>query len=201
MAVPDFYLSATAAITWLIVLLLPWRPWSVKEVLEADLVDDGGTDLSNITMVIPARNEAEVIAAALSALERQGQGLNVVVVDDDSSDGTADIIHQSNSLFESKSLPNGWAGKLWAQEQGLKEVQTAFTLLLDADIALQPGMMRSLKAKLASEHLHFVSLMAVLRFTSFWEKLLMPAFVFFFKMIYPFALANKPGTKLAAAGG
>lgn len=200
-----FYLSATAAVVWLIVLLLPWRPWSIKEVLEAGPSGYEQADLSDVTVVIPARNEEEVIGRTLAALEHQGQGLNVIVVDDESDDRTLSIILQSNlqalKVVQSGSLPAGWTGKLWAQEQGLKQVQTPYTLLLDADIALCPGMIKSLKDKQSSESVNFVSLMAVLRFDSFWEKLLMPAFVFFFKMIYPFALANRPDSKFATAAG
>jgi hopene-associated glycosyltransferase HpnB len=200
-----FYLSAAAAVVWLIVLLLPWRPWSTKEVLEADSSGYERTDLSDVTVIIPARNEEEVIGKTLAALKHQGEGLNVIVVDDESTDGTLATIHKSHlsalKVIQSGSLPVGWTGKLWAQEQGLNQVQTPYTLLLDADIELRPGMIKSLKDKLISEGVNFVSLMAVLRFDSFWEKLLMPAFVFFFKMIYPFALANNSNSKLATAAG
>jgi len=200
-----FYLSAAAAVVWLIVLLLPWRPWGTKEVLEADPSGYEQTDLSDVTVVIPARNEEEVIGKTLAALKHQGEGLNVIVVDDESTDGTLAIIHKSHlsalKVIQSGSLPVGWTGKLWAQEQGLNQVQTPYALLLDADIELRPGMIKSLKDKLISESVNFVSLMAVLRFDSFWEKLLMPAFVFFFKLIYPFALANNPDSKLATAAG
>lgn len=198
-------MSAMAAVTWLIVLLLPWRPWSTKEVLEADSSDYERTDLSDVTVIIPARNEEEVIGKTLAALEHQGEGLNVIVVDDESTDGTLATIHKFHlstlKVIQSSSLPVGWTGKLWAQEQGLNQVQTPYTLLLDADIELRPGMIKSLKDKLISESVSFVSLMAVLRFDSFWEKLLMPAFVFFFKLIYPFALSNYPDSKLATAAG
>jgi hopene-associated glycosyltransferase HpnB len=199
------YLSIVAVAIWLIVLLLPWRPWSVGEALEADSSDYEQTDLCDITVVIPARNEEEFIGKTLEALSHQGRGLNVIVVDDESTDGTLAIVRQSNlqalKVVRSDSLPAGWTGKLWAQEQGLKQVGTPYTLLLDADIVLRPGMIKSLKNKQAAENVSFVSLMAVLRFESFWEKLLMPAFVFFFKMIYPFALANRPDSKMATAAG
>ncbi len=129
----------------------------------------------------------------------------MVLVDDASSDATVEIARQSGlehlQIVSVTDLPVGWSGKLWAQEQGLRYVQTPLTLLLDADIELLPGIIYALKQKKHAENLHFVSLMAVLRFGSFWEKLLMPAFIHFFKMIYPFALANNPNTKIAAAAG
>lgn len=200
----SFYLSALALLMWGITLFLPWQPWRTREVLEAQSPDND-FDLQDVTVIIPARDEAEVIANTLAALKQQGRGLNVVVVDDDSSDGTADIAKASAlpglTVVETKSLPSGWTGKLWAQQQGLEHVKTPLTLLLDADIALRPGMLKALKQKYRNDNVQFVSLMAVLRFDSFWEKLLMPAFVYFFKMVYPFALANKPKSNMAAAAG
>lgn len=199
-----FFLSALALLVWGITLLLPWQPWRAREVLEPASPDDG-YDLQDVTVVIPARDEAEVIGNTLAALNQQGQGLSVIVVDDDSSDGTAEIAKASAlpglTVVESKTLPEGWTGKLWAQQQGFEHVKTSLVLLLDADIALRPGMLKSLKQKYLNHDVQFVSLMAVLRFDSFWEKLLMPAFVYFFKMVYPFALANKPTSKMAAAAG
>lgn len=200
-----FALTLLAAAGWLIIALLPWQPWRVREVLQANESAQNITDISDVTVVIPARNEAEVIAETLEALKAQGNEFKVVLVDDDSDDDTAAIAHQAGlerlAIVESKALPKGWTGKLWAQEQGLQLVDTAYTLLLDADIKLEPGMIQSLKTKLLVEKLQFISLMAVLRFDSFWEKLLMPAFVYFFKMIYPFALSNDPKAPIAAAAG
>lgn len=197
--------SGVSSVLWLITLLLPWRPWKVNEVLEADSSDDGLTDLSHVTVVIPARNEAEVIAVTLAALEKQGSNLHVILVDDESTDGTAEIATQSKlehlQIIRSQPLPKGWTGKLWAQDQGVKLVDTDKILLLDADIELKPGMIKALLDKQKSSQVYFVSLMAVLRFGSFWEKLLMPAFIHFFKMIYPFALSNNPNSKIAAAAG
>ncbi|MGR9051867.1 MAG: glycosyltransferase [Gammaproteobacteria bacterium] len=198
------YVSEAVALLWLLTLSMPWQAWRTREVLEADAAG-GGCDLSAVTVVIPARNEAAVIETTLAALVKQGQGLKIVLVDDDSDDGTGDLGRRMGltglTVVEAEPLPAGWSGKLWAQEQGLARVGTPLTLLLDADIELTPGMLKALLAKKAEDDLHFVSLMAQLRFGSFWEKLLMPAFIHFFKMIYPFALANKPGSPVAAAAG
>ena len=198
-------LSCLAALIWVLTIGLPWQPWRTREVLEAEDITGDEIDLGEITVVIPARNEADVIRTTLLSLEKQGQGLKVIVVDDESEDGTSIIAQQSSlenlKIILSSPLPKGWTGKLWAQQQGLQEVETAFTLLLDADIELLPGIIKSLKYKQEIEDLHFVSLMAVLKFSSFWEKLLMPAFIYFFKMIYPFALSNQDGHKIAAAAG
>jgi len=198
------YLSALAAIIWLMTALLPWQPWRIKEVLEAD-DEQGSVDLSDVTLVIPARDEAPVIADTLQAIKLQGQGLRVILVDDESTDGTAEIALNQGlvnlDIIRSGSLPKDWTGKLWAQEQGLNAVKTPLILLLDADIHLMPGILASLINKRNSENLQFVSLMAMLKVDSFWEKMLMPAFIYFFKMLYPFALANNPQSKIAAAAG
>ncbi len=194
-----------AALIWLTVLVLPWQPWRNREVLEADGAATPDFDLSDVTVVIPARDEAGVIATTLTALGRQGAGLRIILVDDDSSDATVEIARNTGlaglRIISAQALPPGWTGKLWAQQQGVQQVETDLMLLLDADIELLPGMLKSLKCKLERENLHFVSLMAVLRLSSFWEKLLMPAFIYFFKMLYPFALANRPGHPMAAAAG
>jgi hopene-associated glycosyltransferase HpnB len=197
-------LSSLAFVIWLITALLPWQPWRNREVLEP-LTDFEQYPLEDVTVLIPARNEAEMIAGTLEALKHQGRGLTIILVDDDSEDETVSIAQKSGlenlSIIESKTLPDGWTGKLWAQQQGLEQVKTPRVLLLDADIALKPGMLKALKQKQQREDVQFVSLMAVLRFQSFWEKMLMPAFIYFFKMIYPFALANNPHSKVAAAAG
>ncbi len=205
MAASVFFLSALALLIWGITLLLPWQPWRTREVLEPAEGEDESFDLHDVTVVIPARNEAEVIAQTLASLKIQGSGLKVVVVNDDSDDDTAEIARATElpglTVIESAPLPTGWTGKLWAQEQGRQHVETGLTLLLDADIALRPGMLKSLKQKYQAGGVQFISLMAVLRFDSFWERLLMPSFIYFFKMIYPFALANRPASKIAAAAG
>lgn len=195
-----------SAIIWLVTILLPWQAWRTSEALEtADTKLAASTDLSDVTVLIPARNEAEVIAVTLAGLRHQGEGLQVVLVDDESNDGTANIAQQSGlpglRIVQSQTLPSGWSGKLWAQEQGLAYVTTPLTLLLDADIELLPGAISALKHKRTQANLQMVSLMAVLRFNNFWEKLLLPSFVHFFKMIYPFALVNKPASRMAAAAG
>ncbi len=197
-------LSFFSALLWLITLLLPWQPWRIREVLEHNTVDVL-PDLSRITVVIPARNEADVIATTLVALAKQGNGLKIIVVDDNSEDATSEVVKQTEinnlELIHAAPLPPDWTGKLWAQEQGLNKVDTPYVLLLDADIELAPGLIQSAFNKLLQEDLQMVSLMAKLQFLTKWEKLLMPAFIYFFKMIYPFHLSNQQGSRVAAAAG
>jgi len=197
-------LSAFAYLSWFAVLVLPWRPWLHTETLEPS-EDRGVPDLSDLTVLIPARNEAEVIAGTLAALAGQGRGLRIVVVDDGSEDGTAQIATGVEGVdvqvLTGQALPPGWSGKLWALEQGSREIRTAWTLLLDADIQLKPGMAAALLGKARQDRRPFVSVMARLRMESAWEKLLMPAFVYFFKLLYPFRLANSDFPHVAAAAG
>jgi hopene-associated glycosyltransferase HpnB len=198
------YLAGTGALLWVGLLLVPWRPWSTRERVEA-----GETDVSpgrsGITVLIPARNEAASIRRTLSALGKQETELKIILVDDQSSDETAAIARSTLAtgltVVTGTPLPSGWTGKLWALEQGFQNAATELVLLLDADIELEPGMVQALRQKLISEQLDLVSVMAWLRMETFWEKLLAPAFIYFFKLLYPFALGNKPDSKLGVAAG
>lgn len=199
------FLAGAAALIWVATLIQPWLPWSTRESLDAQ-APDAATDLSQLTVLIPARNEAETIAATLRSLETQGAGLRIILIDDQSDDGTAEIaqgLGLSNlEIIQGQELPPGWSGKLWALEQGRNRLTTPLVLLLDADIELRPGTLAALLDKMQAEHLDFVSLMAHLRMQGFWEKLLLPAFIYYFKLIYPFRITNDPRfPKMAAAAG
>ncbi len=186
------------------VLLLPWQPWSTRESLDA-AADPHTEDLADVTVLVPARNEAAVIGATLAGLAAQGENLKVLVIDDQSSDPTAEVVRASGlpgvEVIAGQALPAGWSGKLWALEQGRRQVRTPLILLLDADIVLIPGALAALRRKLQQGHLDLVSLMAHLDMQSLHERLLLPAFVYFFKLIYPFGLANDPRRRTAAAAG
>lgn len=200
------YLALPGALLWLTILLLPWRPWRVREALEATHTSSN-VELDDVTVLIPARNEAETIAAVLHGLNMQGPGLKTVLVDDQSTDATVEIARTAAThellVITGQSLPSGWTGKLWALHQGRAYLERPLTLLLDADIELEPGMIATLRRKMQQDELRLVSLMAALRMRSFWEKLLLPAFIFFFRLLYPFHLSNDPAQRhvAAAAGG
>jgi hopene-associated glycosyltransferase HpnB len=105
-----------------------------------------------------------------------------------------------------KPLPAGWAGKLWAQQQGIaqaveRQPDTRFFFFSDADIVHTPDTLRALVAKAESSDRDLVSLMARLNCRSSWERLLIPAFIFFFQKLYPFARANDDASPMAAAAG
>lgn len=167
--------------------------------------------------MIPARNEAETIAATLRGLAHQGPGLEVRIVDDESSDGTAlraretaAVLAESDAagafalaidVVAGRALPPGWGGKLWALQQGLEQGCRAYTLLLDADIVLEPRVVPALLRRAEERRAALVSIMAKLRCESLWEKLLVPPFIFFFKLLYPFTLAADPRSRVAGAAG
>lgn len=188
-------------IMWVGLWLAPWRPWSTREHLEADATLR--EDLSEISVLIPARNEAGVLGRTLSALTRQGAGLSIIVIDDQSTDGTGVVAaaFPGVTVISGQPLPSGWAGKLWALEQGRQHVRTPLVLLLDADIELGPGMLSTLLRHKRKGKREFVSLMADLCRHSFWDRLLLPVFVYYFKLLYPFCLSNAASHWVAAGAG
>jgi hopene-associated glycosyltransferase HpnB len=199
----DFLIIA-GSLLWLALILVPWRPWSTRERLEPG-DERAERNLSDVTVLVPARNEATVIERTLSALDDQGLGLRVILVDDQSSDQTAALAFSTLStglqVIQGEPLPPGWTGKLWALEQGWRNTKTELVLLLDADIELAPRMIGALKQKLIDEQLDLASIMAWLRMETFWEKLLAPAFIYFFKLLYPFSVGNTQSSRLGVAAG
>ena len=201
-------LLAGVVLAWLGIWGLFGSMRRVRESLDSDEDCPSSLDSeSDITVLIPARNEAECIAKTLTGLAHQSRQLKVIVIDDESEDATADIARRSDltylQVISGRPLAPGWTGKLWALQQGLDLVTTPYVLLLDADIELRPGVLAALDAKLRGETIDFASIMARLRMQSFWERCLMPAFVFFFRLLYPFSLSNHRKQKrfAAAAGG
>src|SRR5262245_24121058 len=194
-----------STLLWVGFVLLPWRPWSNREVLDAMEDASGDSALDEITVLIPARNEAEIIQHTLQSVIEQGTGLKIVLIDDNSEDATVEKTRQMRlsdlRIIQSPPLPAGWSGKLWALEQGRLHVTTPYTLLLDADIELARGLITTLRQKMHKQDVPFISLMAAPSMKSSWEKMLMPAFVHFFKVLYPFARVNSHRTRIAAAAG
>jgi hopene-associated glycosyltransferase HpnB len=192
------------AVIWLMILLLPWRPWSTRERL---VVGDSAAaaDTDELTILIPARNEAGQIGRTLEALKAQAPQARVLLVDDRSEDGTAAAASAVGlaglRIVPGREMPAGWTGKLWALDQGLAAVETRRTLMLDADIELAPGFISALFEHQLSRGVRMVSLMATLETNGFWERLLLPAFVYFFKMLYPFRLSNSSFPRVAAGAG
>ncbi len=165
-----------------------------------------------VTAVIPARNEGEHLGECLQALLHQqfAGELNVVVVDDNSTDRTHSIAQSLAaedarlSVLSGKPLPPGWTGKMWAVSQGLAHPRAAaadFVLLTDADILHGPHHLAALVHAAEQNDLELVSEMVRLRTESFAERATVPAFVFFFSMLYPFLSVSDPKRAVAAAAG
>jgi hopene-associated glycosyltransferase HpnB len=166
-----------------------------------------------VVAVIPARDEVLSIADSVRSLVEQDYpgGLTVIVVDDGSSDGTADAARDAVEaatveILDGAPLADGWTGKVWAMHQGVLRAgelapEARYVLLTDADIAHGTDSLRLLVAKAEAETLDLVSLMVRLRCESFWEKWLIPAFVFFFQKLYPFGWVNRGRQGSAAAAG
>ena len=174
-----------------------------------------------VVAVVPARDEAAVLAGTLPALLAQDYpgAFDVVLVDDESSDGTAQVAAalgraagsgndqarrpgRGLRIVSGTRTPAGWAGKVWAMAQGLQAAGDAdYVLFTDADIACRPGSLTMLVQAAEADDRALVSQMALLRADTGWERLLVPAFVYFFAQLYPFRRVNRPGARTAAAAG
>jgi hopene-associated glycosyltransferase HpnB len=168
-----------------------------------------------ITAVVPARDEADVIARSVGSLLAQDYPghFRVILVDDQSSDGTGDVAREAAKalgvddrliVMGGEPLPAGWTGKLWAVSQGVaraEEDAPDYLLLTDADIGHTRDNLRQLAARAEGGGYVMVSLMAKLSCANNAERFLIPAFVYFFEMLYPFAQVNRPASKVAAAAG
>ncbi len=162
----------------------------------------------DVVAVIPARNEADVIARSLGSVAAQDYPGNfrVIVVDDNSEDGTGDIAKALGSdrveLLSGAPLAAGWTGKLWALHQGVAAAETQdYIWLTDADIEHAPDTLRRLVIIAEGKQRTLVSFMARLHCAGWHEKALIPAFVHYFAMLYPFNWINRPGPMAGAAGG
>ena len=204
-------LAAISCAVWVYLIAFRGGFWRSRPVLGAG--EPAGA--AKVAVVVPARDEAEHIARSLGSLLRQQyQGeLAIILVDDNSTDGTAHIAKATAAwngavgrltIVTGEPLPPGWSGKLWAVHQGLAcELGKAadYVLLTDADIEHAPGHVAALVAKAEAEGLDLVSEMVRLHCATWAERALIPAFVFFFQMLYPFAWVADPRKKPAGAAG
>jgi len=163
----------------------------------------------SVAIVVPARDEEASIAACLRSLlvqDYRGE-FRVILVDDASTDRTADIAralaHPRLTIVAAAPRPAGWSGKLWAVAQGIAAADddTEFYFLTDADITHAPAHLSTLLARAEHRDLDMVSEMVALSCDSWAERALIPAFVFFFQLLYPFARVNDPLSATAAAAG
>lgn len=208
-------IAALALAIWLYLIFARGGFWLCRQ--RDDVPPSPPPQWPRVTAVIPARNEAEGIAECIGSLAHQDYPgpFSIVLVDDDSEDATAELARnaaaglgpdRSFTLISSRGLASGWTGKLSAVHQGIEAANAApeppdYLLLTDADIVHAPDSVSALVAR--AEHGKYVltSLMARLRCASEWERSHVPAFVYFFQMLYPFAWVNDAKKATAGAAG
>lgn len=200
--------GGASLLAWLGVLALPARPWDLRPIAEDEPPPRAPACWPSVCVLVPARNEAALLPRTLPALEAQDYpgDWQVVVVDDRSADRTAGVARalatSRVSVVEGSALPEGWAGKVWALEQGLRVAGPVdYLLLTDADVRHGPGSLRRLVAESEVSGLSLNSRMARLACDAWPARLLIPPFLFFFNLLYPMRLVNDPSRRTAAAAG
>ena len=205
-----------AALGWLYLVAAHGGYWRTSQRLPR--VSGEPDAWPDVVAVVPARNEAEMLPATLPELLGQEYpgALSVIVVDDGSSDGTGEIAAKlaAGSARPLRVIPGvpppegeRWAGKVWAMAQGLRAAgpfapgPDGYLLFTDADIACETHTLRRLVAAAEGDDRDLVSQMALLRTATGWERVVVPAFVYFFAQLYPFRRVNVPGSRTAAAAG
>ena len=206
-------LSILPLLVWLYLFFAHGRFWLSQPELRPTALPN--PPLPEVDIIVPARDEAETIAPVIASLLKQDYPgkFRVILVDDDSTDGTAELAGTAPHLqvIRGQHKPEGWSGKLWALSQGIEATTAPVVLLTDADIVHDPRHLSALVARLAhapgrggervDESFAMVSEMVRLNCTSVAERALVPAFVYFFQMLYPFSRVNDPASKVAAAAG
>ena len=203
-------LAAATVIVWVYLIAARGGFWLAGER------DEGGLTPAAwpaVIAVIPARDEADGVGQTIASLLQQDyRGMfSVVLVNDQSSDGTAEVARKAAAaasdrlaIVQGADLPAGWTGKLWAMKQGVDRASEStpnYLLFTDADIVYAPDTLARLVAQAEAEKLALNSLMVKLRCESFAERAFIPAFIFFFQMLYPFAWVNDGTRSTAAAAG
>jgi hopene-associated glycosyltransferase HpnB len=202
------FVSIVAVAAWACLLLGRGRFWLAA--IEPDPAP--AVAWPPVVAVVPARNEAVCLESSLNSLvdQRYAGDFAIIVVDDDSEDATAEIAAAAArrsvrplTVVSSSGPPPGWTGKLWALKQGVAAAPDSakYILFTDADIVHAPDSLSALVARAEQGGLVLTSLMAKLRCESFAERLHVPAFIYFFQMLFPFAWVRRPAARTAAAAG
>ena len=200
--------GAASLLAWLGVLVAPSRAFDLRPIAEDESPSPEPTEWPSVCVLVPSRNESDYLPLTLPALCAQDYPgeWRIVVVDDRSTDGTADVARSlaggPTTVVQGLPLPAGWAGKVWALEQGRREAGAVdYLLLTDADIRHSPGSLRRLVTESETADLALNSRMARLRTVAWAERLLIPPFLFFFNLLYPMRLVNEERRRTAASAG
>lgn len=200
---------SVSAFFWFLLLFMPMR-WRMSERWE--VTEKSCTFVSrlpSLSVIIPARNESISLPLTLpSWLDQDYPESEITLIDDESTDGTEEcaksIASRSNRtirIIKGTLPPPGWTGKLWALQQGINVSTGEWLLFTDADIRHCPNLWSALVTKALTEEREMVSLMALLDTEGMWARLLIPAFVYFFHLMYPFEKVRESQSKISAAAG
>ena len=210
------FISGVSLAAWLVLVFARGGFWKADILLAtSDWASDADADWPATSIVLPARNEAAVLPRTLPSLLSQDypKPIDIFLVDDQSDDGTPDegvnirersVSHHQLKVVRGEPTPSGWAGKVWAMHQGAQEalsLDPKYVLFTDADITFAPSSARELVDAAESGSFDLVSVMARLRTSGLLESLLVPAFVYFFAMLFPFRWVNRQDKPTAAAAG
>ena len=194
-------IALLSLLIWLYLVLANGKFWSSGPELQPA----SPAELPEVDVIVPARDEAETIGPVIASLVTQDYAgpFRVTLIDDNSTDGTATAAGTDPNLrvLRGQPKPPGWSGKLWAVSQGVAASSAPVLLFTDADIVHDARHLSSLVARLLQPRVEMVSEMVRLNCSSFAERALVPAFVYFFQMLYPFASVNNPQSRVAAAAG
>ena len=190
-----------ALLVWLYLIFLHGKFWESGPELKPAQPHTA----PDVDIIVPARDEAALIGPVIASLVAQDYAgaVRVILVDDNSSDGTAAAAgtHPRLTIITGAPKPAGWAGKLWALAQGVEASTAPLLLFTDADITHDPRHLATLVSRLNTPRVDMASEMVHLNCTSWPERLLIPAFVYFFQLLYPFSKVNDPRDRLAGAAG
>jgi hopene-associated glycosyltransferase HpnB len=209
------FVSLIVLVIWLVLFFAWGNFWQIWEFDSDRAQFPAPPEWPRVTAVVPARNEAGSIEAVIRAFAAQDYagGFSVIVVDDHSDDGTARLAFRAATdtntasrvrVISAPELINGWTGKLWALHTGINESAAAaeFYWFTDADVVHAPDTLRCLVSRAQADSLDLTSLMVLLRAETSAERLLIPAFLYFFLMLYPPKwIADRNSRTAGGAGG
>lgn len=179
----------------------PWRyRWSGPG-------EDTGETLPPVSIIVPARNEADVLPNCLpTILEQNYPEFEVIVVDDQSTDDTKKVLKQFDhghlTIVDGESRPDSsWQGKPWAAHQGYRKANHDWLLFTDADMEFSPGLLKSIMSEAVDRPDRLHSLLPVTRTGGILEPMLVPLLGLVLSLLYPLHLVNDPNRSEALAAG